>query len=73
MKIYLRKDLIKDLDTDALLVYVALRSIYHKGEEELYVSINMLCYRLYGNVNYTRTFKASIITGFRILDVSGII
>ena len=73
MKIYLDKDLVKDLDTDALLVYVALRSIYHKGEEELYVSINMLCYRLYGNVTYTRTVKDSIINGFNKLDARGII
>lgn len=73
MKIYLDKDLVKDLDTDALLAYVALRSIYHKGEEELYVSVNMLCYRLYGNVTYTRTFKDSIINGFNNLNARGII
>ena len=73
MKIYLDKDLVKDLDTDALLVYVALRSIYHKGEEEIYVSINMLCYRLYGNVVYTRTFRDSIIHGFSTLCARGII
>jgi hypothetical protein len=67
MKIYLKKDLVKELDTDALLAYIALRSIYHKGEEEFYVSVNMLCYRLVGDCSYTRTFKSSIVNGFNNL------
>lgn len=73
MKIYLRKDLIKELDTDALLVYIALRSMYHENEEELYVSINMLCYRLFGNISYTRTFKDCIIRGFSALVQRGMV
>lgn len=73
MKIYLRKDLVKDLDTDALLVYVALRSIYHKGEDEFYVSVNSLCYRLFGNCTYTRTFKDCIIRGLSTLVERGMV
>lgn len=67
MKVYLKKDLVKDLDTDALLAYIALRSIYHKDEEEFYVSINMLCYRLFGDATYTRAFKDSIVRGLNTL------
>ena len=67
MKIYLKKDLVKELDTDALLAYTALRSIYHKGEEEFYVSVNMLCYRLVGDCSYTRTFKDSVASGLNNL------
>lgn len=67
MKVYLRKDLVKELDTNALLVYIALRSMYHKGEDEFYVSINSLCYRLFGNISYTRAFKDSIVSGFGAL------
>lgn len=67
LKVYLRKDLVKDLDTDALLAYIALRSIYHKDEEEFYVSINMLCYRLFGDTTYTRAFKDSVINGLNTL------
>ena len=73
MKVYLRKDLVKDLDTDALLAYIALRSIYHKDEEEFYVSINMLCYRLFGNTTYTRAFKDSIVSGFNALVRRGVV
>ena len=73
MKIYLKKDLVKELDTDTLLTYTALRSIYHKGEEEFYVSINSLCYRLFGNISYTRTFKDSIMRGFNNLVDRGMV
>lgn len=73
MKVYLRKDLVRDLDTDALLAYIALRSIYHKDEEEFYVSINMLCYRLFGNTTYTRAFKDSIVSGFNALVHRGMV
>ena len=73
MKIYLRKDLVKELDTDALLVYVALRSMYHENEEEFYVSINSLCYRLFGNISYTRTFKDCIVRGFSTLVERGMV
>ncbi len=73
MKIYLRKDLVKDLDTDALLVYIALRSMYHENEEEFYVSINSLCYRLFGNVSYTRTFKDCIVRGLSTLAERGMV
>lgn len=73
MKVYLRKDLIKDFDGDTMLAYIALRSMYHKGEEEFYVSINMLCYRLFGNIGYTRTFKDAVYSGFSNLVQRGII
>ena len=73
MKIYLRKDLVKELDTDTLLVYVALRSMYHENEEEFYVSINSLCYRLFGNISYTRTFKDCIVRGFNSLVQRGLV
>ena len=73
MKIYLRKDLVKELDTDSLLVYVALRSMYHENEEEFYVSINSLCYRLFGNISYTRTFKDCIVRGFSTLVQRGMV
>lgn len=73
MKIYLKKDLVKDLDTNALLVYIALRSMYHKGEEEFYVSVNMLCYRLVGNCSYSRTFKDCITSGLSTLVQRGMV
>ena len=73
MKIYLRKDLVKELDTDALLVYIALRSMYHKGEDEFYVSVNSLCYRLFGNCTYTRTFKDCIARGLSTLVERGMV
>ena len=73
MKVYLRKDLVKELDTDALLVYIALRSMYHKGEDEFYVSINSICYRLFGNISYTRAFKDSITRGFSTLVERGMV
>lgn len=73
MKVYLKKDLVKSLDTDALLVYVALRSMYHENEEEFYVSVNSLCYRLFGNCTYTRTFKDCVVCGFGTLVKRGMV
>jgi hypothetical protein len=73
MKVYLKKDLVKELDTNALLVYVALRSMYHENEDEFYVSINSLCYRLFGNISYTRAFKDSITSGFSTLVERGLV
>jgi hypothetical protein len=73
MKVYLRKDLVKDLDTNALLTYVALRSMYHENEDEFYVSINSLCYRLFGNISYTRAFKDSIARGLSTLVERGMV
>lgn len=62
--VYLVKDNVLCLDNDALLVYTALRSMYHKSNNIMYISINQICYQLCGNINYTRAFKDNVISGF---------
>ena len=71
--VYLLKGYVKTLDSDALLVYTALRSMYHKNDEIMYVSINQICYQLCGNINYTRTFRDCVVSGFDKLCESKIV
>ena len=55
------------LDSNAVAVYVALRSIMHNGRNEYYVNIDMLCYELCHKGDANRYFKTNIKNGLQAL------
>lgn len=55
------------LDSNAVAVYVALRSIMHNGRNKYYVNIDMLCYELCHKGDVNRYFKTNIKNGLQAL------
>lgn len=61
------------LDSNAVAVYVALRSIMHNGRNEYYVNTDMLCYELYHKGNIGRRIKDNIKNGLQALIDLGLV
>ena len=73
--IYIKKNILtsKELSDDAIGTYIALRCIYTLEKPIQYVSINRLCFELYGNSKFTRYTKEKISHGLDQLISTGII
>lgn len=67
--IFLKKEILNHelLNDNAISTYIALRSMYLQDRPITYVSINQLCYELFGNITYTRTMKEKIQDGLNQL------
>lgn len=67
--VYLKKSVLanKEYDSNAIGTYVALRMMYMQNKPIRYVSINELCYELYGNTSYTRYSREKIVAGLQQL------
>lgn len=75
MDVYLNNDIIGDLKfTDnEIAAYVALKSLYISSRDMQVVSYNMLCYELFGNKKYSRSYFESIKSAFVSLCERGMI
>lgn len=61
------------MSNKAVSAYVALRSLYRANKNEMYVNVNMLCYELTGEMNYTRCIKEGIAQGINELIGAGLV
>lgn len=70
-EVYIKKAILTDSDLDhsAISTYIALRCMYLQDEPIRYVSVNEMCYKLYGNTTATRSTKEKIVAGLeRLLE-----
>lgn len=73
--VFIKKEILADseLDQYAIGAYIALRMIYLQDKAIRYVSINELCYELYGNTEFTRYTKANVVAGLKQLITAGVV
>lgn len=69
MKIYLSKNILKSLEHNAIATYVALRRLMDNVHDNYFITINMLCYLLFGyNPPYPERFIDNIKNGLNTLE-----
>lgn len=73
--VYIKKDILTDnlLDHNALGTYISLRAMYQQDKPIRYISVNELCYELYGNTTYTRYTKEKVMDGLSQLITAGVV
>ena len=74
-EVYLKKSVLANskLDSNGIGTYIALRMMYLQNKPIRYVSINELCYELYGNTSYTRYSREKITAGLQQLMNLGLV
>lgn len=74
-EIYIKKSILgnNQFDHNAIGAYIALRSIYLQDKPVKCVSINELCYELYGNTTFTRYTKEKVMAGLSQLIKAGVV